>query len=96
MDYENKVRGMRKLLVVTGALLFVTNAATAGCFALMWFMEAVHVCEPNIVIRMIEFTFSAAVAAFGLGVTVRYLKKPSSVSLSDNRGTHPQQQQQAR
>ena len=85
---------MRKLLIITGSLLFITNAATAGCFALMWYMDVVHVCEPNIVIRMLEFTFSAAVAAFGLGVTVRYLKKPSSVGLSDNRGRHPQQQWQ--
>jgi hypothetical protein len=86
---------MRRLLVVTSALLFVTNTATTGVFALMWYIDAVQVCEPNILIRLIELSISWAIAMFGLMVLLHCLKPTHSAEIA-NRGMRPQAQQLGR
>lgn len=68
---------MRKLLVVTGGLLFATNLAMTVVFALMWMTDCVHVSEPNLWIRTTELLISVAITLFGLIVVLRYRREPT-------------------
>lgn len=56
---------MKKLLALSGGLLFMHGFAMTCVFGLIWLKGAVEVCEPVLWIRAIEITFTASLMVVG-------------------------------
>ena len=64
-DGEERGGEVRRLLALTGGLLFAYGFAMTCVFGLMWFKGAVKVCEPILWIRITEITITALLMVVG-------------------------------